>query len=279
MKKFREFFKNKKILITGNTGFKGSWLSQILINWGASVVGISLEPKIKPNLFTILELKKHLKTYFIDIRNIDSVKEIFSKESPEIVFHLAAQPIVRISYEDPYYTHTTNIIGTLNVIETIRTTSSIKSAVLITTDKVYEDMGWVFPYRENDKLGGHDPYSGSKAAADIVLNSYIKSFFNPQKEIDGAFKYIGIARAGNVIGGGDWSKYRLIPDIVRALLEKNETLVIRSPEAIRPWQHVLEPLYGYLTLARELYFQKKELVGAWNFGPDSSSFECVEDLV
>jgi len=274
----KKFFKNKKILITGHSGFKGAWLSQILLNWEAEIVGISLRPNTKPNLFSILDLKNKTKNYFSDIRNFSKMKEIIEKERPEIVFHLAAQPIVRDSYDDPLKTHSTNVLGTANILQAIKETGCVKSAVIITTDKVYENKEWLYPYRENDALGGYDPYSASKAAADIVSTSYIQSFFNTKDYPKKNKTLIAIARAGNVIGGGDWGNYRLVPDIIRFVYEKNEPIIIRNPNSIRPWEHVLEPLSGYLLLAKGLYEGKKSLSGSWNFGPDDESFSSVKTL-
>lgn len=276
----QNFYHHKKVLITGHTGFKGAWLAKILLNWGAEVVGVSLPPHTNPNLFEALNLNQDLaKNYFFDIRNIDKVRGVMATEKPAIVFHLAAQAIVRDSYDDPFNTHSTNILGTLNVLQAVKESDSVKSAVVITTDKVYENKEWLYPYREVDALGGHDPYSASKAAADIVTNSYIRSFFNPEHFGQKHNTLVAIARAGNVIGGGDWGKDRLIPDMVKAIFERREAVIIRNPKAVRPWQHVLEPLRGYLLLAQELHQGRKELSGAWNFGPNEDSFVCVEALV
>lgn len=273
------FFKNKKVLVTGHSGFKGSWLTQILINWNAKVSGISLPPETRPNLFSVLKIQDKIENYFIDIRDFKEIKKIIIKEKPEIVFHLAAQPIVRDSYNDPLKTYTTNVIGTANVLQAIKETGIVKSVVVITTDKVYENKEWIYPYREVDSLGGYDPYSASKAATDIVANSYIQSFFNTKDFGKKHNTLVAIARAGNVIGGGDWANYRLIPDIIRAIYERKEEIVIRSPKAIRPWEHVLEPLSGYLELAKGLFNKNLNLVGAWNFGPDDESFVQVEKLI
>ncbi|OGI22362.1 MAG: CDP-glucose 4,6-dehydratase [Candidatus Moranbacteria bacterium RIFCSPHIGHO2_01_FULL_55_24] len=275
----QRFFKGKKILITGNTGFKGSWLTEILLQWGADIVGVSLPPKTEPNLFAILNLEQRIKNYFLDIRDFDALKKVIADERPEIVFHLAAQPIVRISYDDPLTTYSTNALGTANVLQAIHEVGSVRAAVIITTDKVYKNVEWIYPYRENDPLGGYDPYSASKAAADIIAQSYIQSFFNPKDFGKKHQTLVAIARAGNVIGGGDWGEYRLVPDIVRSIYEKNEKVIIRSPRAIRPWEHVLEPLAGYLELASGLYAGKIEYSDAWNFGPDHESFMNVEELV
>jgi len=263
-----DFFKDKKVLITGHTGFKGSWLSQILLGFGARVSGVALEPNTDPSLFKILGLEDKLNHHICDIRDFEKVKEIFEKEKPEIVFHLAAQPLVRDSYDDPLYTFQTNVIGTVNVLEAIRQVSTVRSGVIITTDKVYAEQDKKSGCKEDDKLGGWDPYSGSKAAAEIAIDSYIKSFFNSKK--------IASARSGNVIGGGDWSKYRIVPDIIQSNF-KNKELVIRCPNSIRPWQHVLEPSYGYLLLAEKLYEGK--ISGALNFGPNESSYLTVKELL
>lgn len=274
------FYRDKKVLITGHTGFKGAWLAKILANSGASIVGVSLPPNTKPNLYSILGVENLLaKNYFCDIRDTDALKKIFKHERPEIVFHLAAQPLVRDSYDDPIFTHTTNIIGTANIMQAAKEAGCVKSMVIITTDKVYENKESLAPYSETDPLGGYDPYSASKAAADIVANSYIQSFFNPRDYGATHHTLVAIARAGNVIGGGDWAKDRLLVDMVRAIFEKDESMIMRSPGSIRPWQHVFEPLRGYMMLAEKLYSGDKEVCGAWNFGPDSDSFVSVEEVV
>jgi len=278
MKNLTKFYKNKKILITGHTGFKGSWLSQILLNWGAKVSGIALRPNTKPSLFQFLELEKKIRNNFCDIRDLKKTSEIIKREKPEIVFHLAAQSLVRDSYDDPLYTFETNIIGTANILQAIKEINTVRAAVIITTDKVYENKESGLPFKENDKLGGYDPYSASKAAAEIVISSYIKSFFNPTGYNKKHRTLVASARAGNVIGGGDWQKDRLIPDIIRSVFERKEKIIIRNPGAIRPWQFVLEPLYGYLLLARELDKGKKAFSGAWNFGPRDKNYLTVEKL-
>jgi len=273
------FFKNKKVLITGHTGFKGSWLSQILINFGAVVVGYSLKAGTQPNLFEALNLDKNVKTYFEDINNFKKLKEVIEKEKPEIIFHLAAQAIVRTAYDEPLKTYETNVMGTANLLEVIKELGFVKSVVMITTDKVYENKNWIWAYRENDELGGYDPYSSSKTCAEFVINSYIKSFFNLA---DFGFKHstlIAVARAGNVIGGGDWSKDRLIPDIVKSIFEKEESIVLRNPDSVRPWQHVLEPLFGYLLLSKKLYEKDTSFVGAWNFAPNEENNIPVIELL
>lgn len=273
------FFKDKKVLITGHTGFKGSWLTQVLSNWGADITGVALAPSTQPNLFTILNLEKKIKNNFLDIRDFQKVKDLLVKEKPEILFHLAAQPIVRDSYDDPLKTYTTNTLGTANILQAIKEAECVKSAVIITTDKVYENKESHHPYQETDPLGGYDPYSASKAAADIIAHSYIRSFFHSGDFGTKHNTLVAVARAGNVIGGGDWSPYRLVPDIVKSIYEKKETIIIRSPEAIRPWEHVLEPLSGYIALAEKLYNGEKQFSSAWNFGPDEESFVSVQKLV
>jgi CDP-glucose 4,6-dehydratase len=278
MENLQKFFKNKKILITGHTGFKGSWLTQILLKWGANIIGIALKPSTDPSLFYLLDIKKHINNYFADIRNFKKVKEIIFKEKPEIVFHLAAQPLVRDSYDDPLYTFETNIIGTANVLEAVKEVSGVKSAVIITTDKVYEEKKRTSYYNETDKLGGYDPYSSSKTGAEIVINSYIKSFFNPKDYEKSHKTLIASARSGNVIGGGDWQKDRLLPDIIKVVFERKGKLLIRNPNSIRPWQYVLEPLYGYLILVKKLYEGKKNFSEAWNFGSKQGNYLTVRAL-
>lgn len=275
----QSFFKNKKILITGHTGFKGAWLSKLLIDWGAKVTGLSLLPNTQPNLFEILNIKEKISNYFLDIRDFEKLTKILKKEQPEIVFHLAAQPLVRDSYDDPIKTFSTNIMGTANVMESARIAGGVKALLIITTDKVYQNNEWVYPYRETDQLGGHDPYSASKAAADIVAQSFAKSFFPLDQFKKTHSTLVAIARAGNVIGGGDWSKDRLIPDIIRGVFEKKETILVRNPQSIRPWQHVFESLAGYLKLAAYLFEEKVDFSGSWNFGPNEESFISVEQII
>lgn len=260
--------------MTGHTGFKGGWLTEILTLWGAKVTGISLAPHTDPNLYTILKLDKKIQSNFVDIRDFDSVNKIFSKEKPEIVFHLAAQAIVKVSYEDPLRTYGTNVLGTAHILQAIRNTKSVRGAVIITSDKAYENVEWVYPYRETDRLGGQDPYSASKAAADIIGQSFIRSFLSSKDS-----PFVAIARAGNVIGGGDWSLYRIVPDVIRAVYEKKSPVVVRNPHSIRPWQLVLEPLSGYLLLAQRLYKGDSSLVTPWNFGPKDENFVPVSELV
>ena len=279
MNEILSFFKDKKILITGHTGFKGSWLTQILLNAKANIIGYALEPPTNPSLFEILNLEKKVKNYFADIRDFNFLKNVLEKEEPEIVFHLAAQPLVRDSYDDPIYTYETNVMGTVNILQAIKEVKSVKAAVIITTDKVYKNKEWIWAYREVDELGGYDPYSTSKACAELVIKSYVKAFFNIKDYKKTHSTLIASTRAGNVIGGGDWSKDRLIPDIIKAIFEKKEKIVIRNPESIRPWQHVLEPLYGYLLLAKKLYEGDTFYVGAWNFAPNEENFVNVKYIV
>lgn len=274
-----EFFKNKKVLITGHTGFKGAWISQVLTHWGADVAGIALAPHVTPNLYSLMGLDGRMKSVVTDIRDFDAVKKIFQREKPEIVIHLAAQAIVRESYKDPLRTIAVNTLGTAHILQAIRETPSVKSAVLITTDKVYENKEWLYAYRENDSLGGHDPYSASKASADIIISSYARSFFHPEQFGSEHNVLLAAARAGNVIGGGDWSHDRLIPDFVRASHEKNEPLILRNPQSIRPWEYVLEPISGYLLLAKRLYEGDMRAAGAWNFGPNDESFVTAEEMI
>lgn len=272
------FYKNKRVLITGHTGFKGAWLARILVGWGAHVSGIGLEPATTPNLFTALKLDSQMKSHIADVRNFNALQRIFAGEQPEIIFHLAAQPIVRDSYDDPLHTYAVNTLGTAHVLEVIRRNPAVKAGVIVTTDKVYRNRETHEPYKEDDWLGGHDPYSASKASADVISSSYSHSYFNPEEWGKTHTTLIGIARAGNVIGGGDWGRHRIIPDIVRAVYEGDGTLVLRNPDAVRPWQHVLEPLSGYLLLGQKLYAGQSSYAGAWNFGPDDESFVPVADI-
>ncbi len=274
MTDLQKFFKGKKVLVTGHTGFKGAWLTKILLMWGAKVSAISLEPHTDPNLFEVLKLEKEIKHYLVDVTDYEKVKEVFATENPEIVFHLAAQAIVKVSYDDPLRTYHVNTMGSANVLQAVNTTPSVKSAVMITSDKAYENKEWVYPYRETDRLGGIDPYSASKAAADIINQSFIASFLNKE---DSAL--VAIARAGNVIGGGDWSPNRLIPDVVRAVYEDKKAVITRNPQSIRPWQFVLEPLSGYLLLSKVLFEGNKAFVTQWNFGPNDENFIPVIELI
>lgn len=269
---FLNIYKDKNVLVTGHTGFKGSWLVICLLNLGANVVGYSLNPKNKKDNFELSKIKKRIIDIRGDIRNTRKISSIIKKYKIDLVFHLAAQPLVRDSYELPKYTYEVNLMGTINVLEAIRKSDSVKSAVFITTDKCYENVEKLEGYIEEDKLGGHDPYSSSKAACEIAINSYIKSFFNLQDI------FVASVRAGNVIGGGDWSKDRIIPDIIRSY-ESKKPIKLRSPSSIRPWQHVIEPIFGYLELGSRLYEGERKLTGAWNFGPEEREKFSVYDIV
>jgi len=277
-----DIYKNKKVLVTGHTGFKGSWLTQWLLLLNAKVYGYALDPLTSPSLYQQLQNENKIESNINDIRNFKSVKKFIQEIQPDIIFHLAAQPLVRESYDNPMYTLETNTIGTANVLEAVRQLSLSTNIIIITSDKCYDNKEWIFGYRENDALGGFDPYSASKGAAEIVVSSWRNSFFNPDNfEIHGV--KLASARAGNVIGGGDWSDDRIIPDCIRAL-QKNKTIQIRNPLATRPWQHVLESLGGYLLLGRKLLSDNtrdgiKNYSSAFNFGPYGSSNKPVEDLV
>ena len=263
--KMKNFFKDKNILITGHTGFKGSWLSEILINWEANVSGFSLEPPTEPNLFSLIELDSKMNSIIADIRNLKELKKIFDKINPEIVIHMAAQPIVRESYENPHYTYETNVMGTVNICECIRNSENVKSFLNVTTDKVYENKEKQEGYKEDEKLDGFDPYSNSKSCSEIITHSYNNSFFK-EKNIA-----VSTARAGNVIGGGDFAKDRIIPDCVRSALSC-EDIIIRNPYSIRPYQHVLEPLNMYLTIVKKQY-EDINYSGYYNIGPDDE--DCI----
>lgn len=268
--RMKEFFKGKNVLITGHTGFKGSWLSEILINWNANVSGYSLNPPTEPNLFTLLDLDSRMDSYMGDIRDLEYLKKVFDETSPEIVIHMAAQPLVRESYEKPVYTYETNVMGTVNICECVRNSNSVKSFLNVTTDKVYENKEKQEGYVEDEKLDGYDPYSNSKSCSEIVTHSYNNSFF----------KNLSIptstARAGNVIGGGDFAKDRIIPDCVRSAL-KNEDIIIRNPYSTRPYQHVLEPLNAYLTIAKKQY-EDIAYADYYNVGPDDEDCVTTGDL-
>ena len=270
-RKILSFYKNKKILITGHTGFKGSWLSYLLDNAGAITMGYSLAPETKPNLFDNLEFSKKFTSIIGDIRDYNYLNTIIKDFKPEFIFHLAAQPLVLDSYEFPFKTHSTNYNGTLNLLESLRSLKIHPTSLFITTDKVYKNTEDGRLFSEEDALGGIDPYSASKSASEILISSYYHSFFN---------KYCGISsvRAGNVIGGGDWSKFRLIPDIIRANYNK-ANLQIRNLEAVRPWQHVLEPLFGYLLLAYNLHKLPQKFSQSWNFGPSKINIKTVSDIL
>ncbi len=265
------FWRGKQVLVTGHTGFKGAWLSLWLSQLGANVTGISLAPATSPNLFTLANIDKLTNSHFCDIREAQGVAKLMTDVAPEIVFHMAAQALVRTGYTAPLETYETNVMGTAHVLEAIRHIKSVRIGVFITTDKVYLNLEQPDPYRETDPLGGYDPYSASKAASELVIASYRDAFLSNKGVV------VASARAGNVIGGGDWSKERLIPDAVRAW-SANKNLHIRQPGAIRPWQHVLEPLNGYMILAEHLW-QSPELAGAYNFGPETDKAATVNEVI
>jgi len=267
----RDFWRGKKVLVTGHTGFKGAWLAFWLQRLGARVVGLALPPSTSPSLYELLGLGSLITSHFVDIRDEEGTGRLIAEAQPDIVFHLAAQAIVRESYKDPLGTFETNVQGTANVLDALRAVDSVRVAVAVTTDKVYENLEHHYPYRETDSLGGHDPYSASKAAAEMVISSYRDSFLR------GSGVAVASARAGNVIGGGDWAPDRLLPDLVRGWSE-NTPVVIRNPGALRPWQYVLEPIAGYLTLAERLWHDPK-LAGAFNFGPATSEAATVRHVV
>lgn len=259
------FYKGKKVLVTGHTGFKGSWLCRILINAGAETIGYAIEPSATPNLFDISGVEKGMCSVMGDIRDREHLKSVFDDCQPEIVFHLAAQPIVRDSYKDPVYTYETNVMGTVNVCEAVRCHSCVRSFLNVTTDKVYKNNEWEWGYRENEPLDGFDPYSNSKSCSELVTHSYINSFYNTMNVA------VSTARAGNVIGGGDFANDRIIPDCVRAIANHRD-IVVRNPHSTRPYQHVLEPLYVYLTIAM-MQYQDRKYADFYNVGPDDR--DCV----
>lgn len=260
-----EFYKEKKVLVTGHTGFKGSWLCCILTNAGAEVTGYSLNPPTEPNLYSLCQVDGKMHSIIGDIRDRDKLMKAFDDAEPEIVFHLAAQPIVRDSYKDPVYTYETNVMGTVNICEAVRLHPCVKSFLNVTTDKVYKNNEWEWGYRENEPLDGYDPYSNSKSCSELITHSYINSFYC---NMDVA---VSTARAGNVIGGGDFANDRIIPDCVRAAIAKGK-IIVRSPESVRPYQHVLEPLAAYLAIAGFQY-EDKSYAGFYNVGPDEH--DCI----
>lgn len=266
-----DFWRGKQVLLTGHTGFKGAWLTHWLTLMGARVTGLSLTSTTEPSLFQLLELDRHCNNRIGDIRDANLVRECVQDARPDVVLHLAAQALVRTSYESPLATFSTNVMGTAHVLEALRTSDTCRVAVMVTTDKVYRNREWIWPYRENDALGGHDPYSASKAASEMVIESWRLSY------LGGRGVAVASARAGNVIGGGDWSEHRLIPDAVRAW-SRGLTLEIRRPDAVRPWQHVIDPLAGYLVLAERLWHDPG-LAGAYNFGPSANATASVRDVI
>lgn len=271
-----ESYKNKKVFITGHTGFKGSWLLAWFSLLGTNVKGYSLLPENETDLFNQIQGDTLCESVIDDIRNLERLENEICDFEPDFIFHLAAQPLVRLSYQKPTYTFEVNAIGTAHVLEAVRKLAKPCTVVLITTDKVYENYEWPYPYREIDQLGGFDPYSSSKACAELIINSYRNSYF-PLDKLDVHEKGLATARAGNVIGGGDWAKDRIIPDIVRSL-QLDGLVTLRNPQAIRPWQHVLEPLHGYLQLGIKLEQNAVKYSGAWNFGPKSEETLSVLEL-
>lgn len=283
---FQTIFKDLRVLVTGDTGFKGSWLCEWLLLEGANVFGLGLKPVSNPSLFNLLSLDERIDHAEIDIRDLNHLESRVSQIKPQIIFHLAAQPLVRYSYSNPVETYETNVMGTINLLDILRRLENQCVGVFITTDKCYENQEWTHSYRETDPMGGYDPYSSSKGCCELAINSFRNSFFNDSHDV--AYKAIASARAGNVIGGGDWAKDRIIPDCIKHI-ESREPILVRNRHATRPWQHVLEPLSGYLLLAAELWKnlinseplnnRNAEIAGAYNFGPDLYSNRSVEDLV
>jgi CDP-glucose 4,6-dehydratase len=274
---FLNTYNGKKVLITGHTGFKGSWLTVWLNMLGANVIGYALDPIYDDGIFGSSKIGNKIIDYRADIRDVNKLFEILDREKPEIVFHLGAQALVLESYQSPLETFEINTMGTVNVLEAIRLTESVKTAIFITTDKVYENKEWIWPYREDESMGGYDPYSASKGAAELIISSYRNSFFNPEEYLKHG-KSIASVRAGNVIGGGDWSANRIIPDCIKCL-QNNKDIVVRSPKSVRPWQHVLEPLGGYLLLGAKMMENPVSFSESWNFGPEIENIINVEELV
>ena len=269
---FLDIFRDKKVLVTGHTGFKGSWLTYVLVEAGAEVLGYSLTPATQPNHFELLDIENSIQHVIGDVRDSENFNLCINQFKPEFVFHLAAQALVRVSYADPLDTFSTNIMGSAVVLDAISKCDSVRSFVYVTSDKCYENLEWVWGYRESDSLGGNDPYSASKAAAEILFKSYENSFFRHNLTLGAAS-----VRAGNVIGGGDWAQDRIVPDCVKSIIEK-KPLLIRNPNSTRPWQHVLEPISGYLLLASKLYSHPKQFSGSWNFGPSTQEIRNVFEV-
>lgn len=272
-----DFWKNKKVFLTGHTGFKGSWLSLWLQSLGAEVTGYALNPPTKPSLFEVANVGNAMTSIIGDIRDLDALQAAMKKANPDIVIHMAAQPLVRYSYANPVETYATNVMGTVHLFEAIRKCQNVRSVVNITTDKCYDNREWDWGYRENEPMGGYDPYSNSKGCAELVTSAYRSSFFNPENYRDHGVALASV-RAGNVIGGGDWAQDRLVPDTIGAYSE-GRPVVIRNPHAIRPWQHVMEPLSGYLLLAEQLYEEGPRYAEGWNFGPNDADAKPVNWIV
>ncbi|SEK33764.1 CDP-glucose 4,6-dehydratase [Pseudomonas sp. NFIX51] len=272
-----QFWRGKRVLLTGHTGFKGSWLTLWLHSLGAEVSGFSLDPATEPSLFELARVAEGINDQRGDLRDLGALLELIAEIQPEIVLHLAAQPLVREGYRDPLGTYSSNVMGTLNLLEAIRQVGGVRACVLVTTDKVYANQEWLWPYRENEALGGHDPYSSSKACCELLAQSYAASFFPVERHAEHGLA-LATARAGNVLGGGDFAPERLIPDVLKAW-SADEPVTLRYPQAVRPWQHALEPLAGYLQLAAGLYEQGPRFAGAWNFGPSEADMCSVGEVV
>jgi CDP-glucose 4,6-dehydratase len=271
------FWKSRKVFLTGHTGFKGSWLALWLLSMGADVCGYALDPPTVPNLYRLLALDRQLQSIHGDIRDLAALESALRDFSPEVVIHLAAQPLVRLSYQSPVETYAVNVLGTVHLLDAIRRTPSVRAVVVVTSDKCYENQEWHWPYREHEPMGGHDPYSSSKGCAELVTAAYRRSFFEPGRHSQHQVA-VASARAGNVIGGGDWALDRLVPDIVRAFAA-GEPVIVRNPDAVRPWQHVLDPLAGYLELAQRLITDGAAFAEAWNFGPNECDARPVRHVV
>jgi len=271
------FWRGKRVFLTGHTGFKGSWLSLWLQSLGAEVTGYALNPPTNPSLFEVANVSEGMTSVKGDVRDLSLLQKTMQDANPEIVIHMAAQPLVRYSYANPVETYATNVMGSVHLLEVVRHTKSVKAVVNVTSDKCYENREWVWGYREDEAMGGYDPYSNSKGCAELVTAAYRSSFFNPENYNEHGVA-VASARAGNVIGGGDWAGDRLIPDFIRAIVAA-ETVVIRSPNAIRPWQHLLEPVSGYLVLAEKLYTHGNQFAEAWNFGPSDGDAKSVEWII
>ena len=270
------FYRDKKVLVTGHTGFKGSWMCQVLVDAGAKVSGYALNPPTNPSLFDIIKLQDRMNSVEGDVRDLEHMMQVFTDVQPEIVIHLAAQPIVRESYKDPVGTYATNVMGTVNMLECVRQTKSVRSVVNVTTDKVYKNQEWAWGYRENEELNGYDPYSNSKSCSELVTSSYINSFFGKDAQTDREIA-ISTARAGNVIGGGDFASDRIIPDCVRAAQAETD-IIVRNPYSTRPYQHVLEPVMAYLMLA-QMQYEDMKYAGNYNIGPDDCDCVNTGDIV
>ena len=272
-----KLWKSRKVFLTGHTGFKGSWLALWLLSVGADVCGYALDPPTEPSLYRLLALEGELRSIHGDVRELAALESALRDFSPEVVIHMAAQPLVRLSYQNPVETYAVNVLGTVHLLDAVRRTPSVRAVVVVTSDKCYENQEWHWPYREQEPMGGHDPYSSSKACAELVTSAYRRSFFHSGNGT-GQQVAVASARAGNVIGGGDWAAERLVPDIMRAF-SAGQPVIIRNPEAVRPWQHVLEPLAGYISLAERLCADGADFAEAWNFGPADSDAQPVSSLV